>query len=264
MSPYKRYAPAARILSTEALGQLAGSENLEDDIALCKYQTIEPYFLKYLPKNERVLEAGCGRGRWVFYLRRLGYDIVGIDIAQSDIAFALKHDPSIPISTANVLHTIFPDQSFGAVISLGVVEHFETGPREAFGEVLRVLKPNGVFLVTVPTQNLLRIALVNRLKDLQNSLRKLRKEELAFEEYRYARREFGGLLRQSGFHIIDIAQDDFVPPKNMGLYADSRFFQHPSRMWELNFTGRMMRSFLGTISPWLICSGTLWVCRKPA
>jgi SAM-dependent methyltransferase len=263
MKVHKRYMLAHQIESIEALGQLGGSGNLEEDIALCPLQTINEYFLKYLPRQERILEAGAGRGRWVFHLRRQGYDIMGIDIAKSDIDFARKHDPTVSLSYDNVLHTSFPDGHFGAVISLGVVEHFEDGPEAAFSEVLRLLRPGGLFFVTVPTQNIGRRIVFNRVKDLQHLGRTLRGQKLAFEEYRYSRKQFRELLRRSGFEIIETAPDDFVPPKNMGLYTDSRLFQHPVRRWELNRLGSAINGVERSISPWLNCSGTLWVCRKP-
>jgi 2-polyprenyl-3-methyl-5-hydroxy-6-metoxy-1,4-benzoquinol methylase len=263
MRVYKRYGLAEQVSTFEALGQLGGSGNLEDDIRLCAFQTIESYFLRYLPKDEKILEAGSGRGRWVFHLRRLGYDVIGIDIAKSDIEFAKAFDPSVPISYENVLHTSFTSGSFGAMISLGVVEHFEDGPQAAFAEVMRLLKPGGVFLVTVPTQNLVRVLLFNRLKDLQLLYRKLRGCTLSFEEYRYSRRQFTPLLRQAGFQVVEIVPDDFIPPKNMGLYTDSRFLHHKSKMWELNSFGKMVNTFLSLLSPKLHACGTLWICRKP-
>jgi SAM-dependent methyltransferase len=264
MKIHKRYTLAQQVEAMEALGQLGGAENLEDDIALCKLQTIEPYFRTYLPKQLKILEAGAGRGRWVFYLRRLGYDVVGIDLASSDIEFAKRFDPHVPIVHRDVLDTGFPDSYFGAVISLGVVEHFEEGPEKAFAEVLRILEDGGFFLVTVPTQNVGRVLVFNRLKNLQAWLRRVQGKRLAFEEYRYSRAQFGRLLRASGFEIVDTAPDDFLPPKNMGLYTDSRIFQHGERKWELNAIGRVINTLERAISPWLNCSGTLWVCRKPA
>ncbi len=262
MGTYKRYALARQVEAMEALGQLGGSENLEEDIALCPLQTIDRFFLKYLPRGERILEAGAGRGRWVFHLRRHGYDVVGIDIAKSDIEFGKGFDPAVPLQFDNVLHTSFPDRSFGAIISLGVVEHFEDGPQQAFAEVQRLLKPGGSFLVTVPTQNLGRVVVFNHLKSIQNGMRVLRGQKLAFEEYRYSRRHFTRLLVEAGFEIIEIAPDDFLSPRSMGLYTDSRFLQHRSKKWELNLVGKVINSMERAISPWLNCSGTLWVCRK--
>lgn len=259
---HARYAREEAVARLEALGQLGGSGDLEQDISLCAFQTIEPAFQRYLPRHERILEAGAGRGRWVFYLRRLGYDVLGIDVADGDIAHALRHDPRIPITRADVLHTEFPDASFGAVISLGVLEHFVDGPGPAFAEVRRIIRPGGIFLVTVPTQNLGRILLFNRVSDVKRILSRLRGHKLVFEEYRYSRRRFRALLRSAGFEVLEEVPDDFRPPKNMGLYTDSRFLQHRTLRWELNSAGDAIATALGAISPWLTCSGTLWICRR--
>jgi SAM-dependent methyltransferase len=189
--------------------------------------------------------------------------VIGVDLARSDLERAKRHDPSVPVVFGDVVRTAFADARFGAVISLGVVEHFEEGPGAALAEVRRLLRPGGVFLVTVPTQNLLRVLVFNRLKELQWILRRLRGRALVFEEYRYSRARFSRLLREAGFEIVGMHPDDFRPPKNMGLYTDARFFQHPERRWELNGAGRLVQRILGGLSPWLLCSGTLWVCRRP-
>jgi SAM-dependent methyltransferase len=137
---HRRYAEVTGGEAPEALGQLAAPENLDEDMALCPLQTIEPYFLKYLPQSGKILEAGSGRGRWVVYLRRKGFDVVGIDLARSNVAFAKAYDETIPVSHGDVLDTGFADGSFAAIISLGVVEHFEDGPQRAFRETRRILK----------------------------------------------------------------------------------------------------------------------------
>ncbi len=259
---HKRYAPASVSETREELGQLGGSGDFESDISLCSRQTIEPAFLRYLPREGRILEAGSGRGRWVFYLRRLGYDVVGMELARSEIAAAKAFDPLAPIEYGNVLRTGYPDGSFGAVISLGVMEHFEDGPGQALAETRRILRTGGMLLVTVPTQDFMRTVFFNNVKRAQTLYRKSRGVKMEFEEYRYSRGQFEPLLREAGFTILERFPDDFRPPLNMGLYTDSRFLRDPHRQWELNSTGKILNAALSSVSPWLHCSGTLWVCKS--
>jgi len=121
MSAQKRYVPASLFEGTEAPGQLGGSEDLEDDIALCPLQTIDEVFQRLLPRNGRILEGGAGRGRWVFHLRRRGFDVRGLELASAEVAFAKQFDPDVPIVAGNVLKMPFPDGFFSAIISLGVL-----------------------------------------------------------------------------------------------------------------------------------------------
>lgn len=264
MTPHKRYVPASAFEGSEAPGQLGGAGNLEDDIALCPLQSIHAAFLRHLPPGGPILEAGAGRGRWVFHLRRLGYDCRGLELAQSEVAFARSFDPQVPIDQGDVLGTPYESGSFDAVISLGVLEHFEEGPSAAFAEIRRILSPEGLLFITVPTRNLFRFLLIDRLMDLRTLLRRLTGTPLMFEEYRYSRKQFSGILRKEGFEIVDMVPDDFLPPKNMGLYTDWKLFRSPGSPWELNVAGKLIRTVLESFSPWFCCSGTLWVCRLRA
>jgi hypothetical protein len=117
--------------------------------------------------------------------------------------------------------------------------------------------------VSVPTQSLVRRLVLHPLKDVQQVPRRLRGQQLVFEEYRYDRAHFERLLREGGYEILERHADDFAPPKNIGLYADAGFLHHKSRPWELNAIGNAINRALLAISPWLHCSGTLWVCRRP-
>jgi SAM-dependent methyltransferase len=261
MRPLKRFVPASLFEGTEAPGQVGGSGNLGEDIALCPLQTIDAVFDRLLPRDGKILEAGAGRGRWVFHLRRRGLDAVGIELASTEVANAKRSDPDIPIIVGNVLRMPFPDNSFAAVISLGVLEHFEDGPQEAFREIQRVLVPGGLLFVTVPIRNLFRFLVSDPMKAVQTVGRRLRRENLVFEEYRYTRGQFTKILEDAGFSILETAPDDFFPPKNMGLYTDSRLFRAPNAQWELNGLGRCIRMLCNSISPWVACSGGLWVCR---
>ncbi|MDP3791518.1 MAG: class I SAM-dependent methyltransferase [Candidatus Omnitrophota bacterium] len=114
-------------------------------------------YLNYLPKKGLVLEAGCGLGQWVGYLRSKGYNIIGIDYNEPTIRQAKSYNPDIRLATADVRTLPFQDESLDTYISFGVIEHFIEGPNAALREAYRVLKKGGTALVTVPHRNIFTI-----------------------------------------------------------------------------------------------------------
>lgn len=260
--PYKQYHPARRSAAHETRGQSWSGDSVEENISLCDSQTIEPVLIDALPRPGAILESGCGLGRWVFHLRRKGFDVTGIDLSMPAVQQALAYDPAAPIHCDDVLRSRFPDAFFAAAISLGVVEHFEEGPGKALDELKRVLKANGTLCISVPTQNLVRLLLTNRLKELYRWLKRRKGEDFVFEEYRYTRSEFSAYLQNAGFEILSMVPDDYLPPRNMGLFVDFPVLRHRHRKWELNTIGRVIQRILHSFSPWWTCAGTLWVCRK--
>lgn len=262
LKAFKMYHPRDEVEALETHGQSWLSDTIEENIGLCAMQTIEPVFNRHLPKQGKILEAGCGLGRWVIYYRRKGYDIIGIDLAKDAVAMAKSYDPAVPVFIDNILKANYPDGHFDAVISLGVVEHFEEGPMEALNEAHRLLAKGGLLFVSVPLQNTFRILLVNHLKRIKKFIRTRKGRSYIFEEYRYTQKQLECFLTSAGFEVIDVAVDDFFPPKNMGLFVDLPFLRDKTKKWELNPSGRLLNSLFRTFSPRFACAGLLWVCRK--
>jgi SAM-dependent methyltransferase len=130
---------------------------IDDEVEACDLETpARDLFLAFIPKGGRVIDGGCGFGKWVIYLKNLGYDIVGIDNNEIAIARLKEYDSSLQVELGDILDIRYPDSSFDAYISMGVVEHFEDGPLPALKEAYRVLKPGGLIFVSVPTVNILR------------------------------------------------------------------------------------------------------------
>src|SRR5450432_29586 len=262
VQPYGIYRVVSDSGESETKGRCWEGEGVTENIQLCEYQTIRPVFLKYLPKEGRILESGCGLGRWVFYLREKGFNITGIDLALPAFEMAKAYDPSVPILLDDVLHSKFPDGSFDAAISLGVVEHFEEGPQVALAELHRLLRDDGLLLISVPVQNILRRLFTNHLKDAYRWYRSSKGISFVFEEYRFKEEEFRSCLQSAGFQISEVIPDDFLPPKNMGLYADFRFLHSKKRKWELGALGKALSAVVRCLSPWIACAGVHYVCRK--
>lgn len=235
--------------------------------ALVEYETTLPVVRERLPVGDAVLDAGCGLGRWVYHLRRCGHRVVGLDRNSERLKTGREHADSFPAVCGNVLQTPFPDETFGAVISFGLVEHFEQGPLPALAELHRILKPGGFLLVSVPYNNIVRKLVVNPLYRLRNLKRRLVGCELAFNEYRFSAGEMSLFLKKSGFDVFACHPQEFVPPKCIGLSVDRHMLRgglSKAPSWELGRTGRTLRKVLDAISPWLCCGGVLCVARaKP-
>jgi len=142
---------------------------VEQETQACDLETTaRDLFLAYIPKQGRVIDAGCGFGKWVIYLKRLGYDIVGLDNNEQAILKLKDYDSSLQVELGDLLDIHYPDSSFDVYISMGVVEHFEKGPLPALKEARRVLKPGGLIFVSVPTVNTLRTFVRRPLRILIN------------------------------------------------------------------------------------------------
>jgi len=95
-------------------------------------------------KGKKVLDIGCGFGRFVYYLREKGIDAIGIDISESSIKLA--KDNNCAVGNAEDLQ--FENNSFDVVISLGVLHH-TPDINKAIQEIWRVLKPDGIVFVVL-------------------------------------------------------------------------------------------------------------------
>jgi SAM-dependent methyltransferase len=117
---------------------------------------LEGPFRSFLSVRRTVLEAGCGQGQLVAGLHARDYDVIGVDFAEITLRGTAKAVPDLKLVAGDVTRLPFEDESLGAYISLGVIEHDQSGPERFIEEAKRVLAPDGVAIFTVPYANLFR------------------------------------------------------------------------------------------------------------
>ena len=100
-----------------------------------------------LPANARILDAGCGSGRFMVELARLG-SATGVELSETSVALARERQLG-EIVAGSVLEMPFADDSFDLAVSLDVIEHLGDD-LAALRELRRVVAPGGALLVTVP------------------------------------------------------------------------------------------------------------------
>jgi SAM-dependent methyltransferase len=119
---------------------------------------------KYLHRNTKILEGGCGLGSHVYALSKNGYQAVGVDYAPETVAYLNRTIPELDIRLADVRNLPFEDESFDAYWSLGVIEHFWDGYSEIAEEMFRVLKSGGYLFITFPWMSPLRKYKAKRMR----------------------------------------------------------------------------------------------------
>ncbi len=213
--------------------------------------------------GKRILESGCGSGRWLAYFERLGQHPVGIDDSAAPLAVARAHDPALQLVRGDAVHTPFRDASFDVVFSAYVAEHFEDGPQPLLREIHRLLRPDGLLILIVPFESLFRRFVTHRVLQAWYALCRRRGRPLAFTEFRYARRDVERFLTETGFRLEHLEPDDFRLPWAKGLSLDlGPAVREPGEDWHIRPWGRVLARALDRFSPWARCAGILALARR--
>src|SRR5262249_33658357 len=115
---------------------------------------------------KRILDAGCGNGRYTrFLLREADSDatITAFDLSQRMLKRARRRGPSSRVSfgSAALPRLPYPDGLFDAVVCGWVLEHLPD-PRPGLSELARVMKP-GAKLLLMATEDTLTGAFTSRM-----------------------------------------------------------------------------------------------------
>ncbi|HEX7780809.1 MAG TPA: class I SAM-dependent methyltransferase, partial [Vicinamibacterales bacterium] len=103
--------------------------------------------------DERVLDAGCGTGRYAWELARRGYRVHGVDVSPEllDIASQSGGDRvgTASFTVGNMLS--LPPRRYDAILSRGVLNDFvEDADRHAvFSSLARAMRPSGALVFDV-------------------------------------------------------------------------------------------------------------------
>jgi len=211
-------------------------------------------YTEHLPKNGVILEAGSGLGAIVITLRRMGYNLIGLDYAVKALHTSHGYDPTLPLVAGDVHALPHATNSLDGYLSFGVLEHFEHGMQPALKEAFRILKPGGVMILTIPYPNVVNRLVAWRRK--RQGITVLNDDE--FYESTYTRDALYQNVTGVGFKVEAI-----IPTSHSytlwGLGGPFR----AKGYYQTSALAEVLGSVLKRILPWPFNFSTLVVARKP-
>jgi 2-polyprenyl-3-methyl-5-hydroxy-6-metoxy-1,4-benzoquinol methylase len=114
------------------------------------YEQWERQFLDYMQPHaadffpgKKILDAGCGNGRFAYYAAKYGAEVWAIDLGPAvEVARRNTEARNVHVVQADLHDPPFELESFDFIYSIGVLHHLPN-PEAAFQNLLRFLKPGG-------------------------------------------------------------------------------------------------------------------------
>lgn len=107
--------------------------------------------MKYAKNGDVIFDSGCGEGWYTANMERslaesgISVHFCGIDVSKDALNVAAGRSKTLELAVASVFDVPVPDGTFDIVTSF-----FAPFARE---ELLRILKPNGLFITAFPLEN---------------------------------------------------------------------------------------------------------------
>lgn len=153
----------------------------------------------------RVLELGCGPGKYVSLLSGLGYEVVGADPIPFPEWDGLRQRPGVTLQDQVFAEELpYPDQSFDHVVCLGTLLYVRD-PAQSLREMRRVIKPGGRLVVRT----------VNRLNGVS---RRTGKPVDPASKHLFDMDELTAAVEAAGFRVTDRYAYGWLSPYFPVLY----------------------------------------------
>ena len=116
------------------------------------------FILRHVGQGDRVLDAGCGPGRFALVLAEMGASVTALDLSERQLQFAEERiggagllDRIDAFVSADIVDlSMFADGNFDSVLCFGGVLSYVCEQRDmAASELVRVVRPGGILLISV-------------------------------------------------------------------------------------------------------------------
>jgi len=96
----------------------------------------------------RILDVGCGTGRWARRYKEFGLRVTGVDASPTMLRVAREQGTTVPLIVGKACRLPFASEMFDCISDITVVQHIPLPDQaQAVREMTRVLKPGGSLIL---------------------------------------------------------------------------------------------------------------------
>lgn len=173
------------------------------------------------------LDAGCGTGFFSRVLARHGAEVIGVDGSREMITAGIAQAEQEELAQRLQLRVVsglgqfdFSDFSFDGCLCLSVIEYLDE-PERSIAEIVRLLRPGGVFVASFPNSR----SVLRRIQGLLRNKNPCIASYLATSRNSWTRKELEEMLKARGLHMVmSKGFDPFLPTSLHGLFPPSLHF----------------------------------------
>ena len=132
-----------------------GGRSLETHDFYTRKDRVEEFIVNHMRSGQNVLDGGCGTGPMVEFFCSRGLYYHGLDVAQGmldSISRQFRDTPyweRIKLQIGSSESIPYPDNSFDFFVGMGLLEYLDD-MSPTFDEIARVVKPEGMAVLTIP------------------------------------------------------------------------------------------------------------------
>lgn len=190
------------------------------------YRDIPSLLSKYITSG-KALDFGCGPGISTRFLASLGFEIIGIDINQSMLKEAISEPDGIPFGWIQHGQIPFKSMSFDLVSSIMVFLEVPSLQimQEAVNEIARILRPGGIFLAVVGSENFPKYNWLNKNNIDYKSYQNIQSGDvfyiyskttnITFKDYFYTHQNYLDVFHGANLTVIETHKALGLPEDDM-------------------------------------------------
>jgi 2-polyprenyl-3-methyl-5-hydroxy-6-metoxy-1,4-benzoquinol methylase len=163
-----------------------------------KFDIIEKY-CKKAPKDIKLLDVGCGDGRFVFDAFHRGYDITGIDLSPDRVEQGIKHyNLSENMLRCMNIDEFSSNEKFDVIVMFDLIEHVES-PATVLQNLKKITHEDSIVLMLTMSMDSITYKLFKKNWYYINPSQHL---------HYFSHKTMAKMLEKNDFELLGVEMDD--------------------------------------------------------